>query len=132
VEFTTTILGRRWRIVACDKLVETYGFDGMCDPPGSPRKAIRYDPSMEFWRTMDALGHEAHHAAFPSTDHDDLNQFHTDVTRIQRKVTESRWVILTREEYDSLMEKANASVDGSRNGTAAEASERRDGLDCDF
>lgn len=104
--FKTKILGRLWRIVSAPGMYERYGTYGDCDPPSSKGKAIRYDPGQTFWELMDTIGHECHHAAFPSTDHGDLATFHKDVARIQRRVAESIFTIEIRrkeaaDEHDS-------------------------------
>ena len=102
MEFKATILRRRWRIIEAEGMRDRYAVDGDCDDPRTPNKAIRFDPSMGFWDTLETLAHEAHHAALPSTDHDDLTQFHRDIRRIQETATAARFVILTRAEYEQL------------------------------
>lgn len=118
-EIKATILRRKWRIVPAPGLGEIYGNDGECDPPRAKNKAIRYDPGIGFWDLMETIGHEAHHAALPSTDHDDLTDFHHDIRRIQEAVAEQRWVILEREEYEQLLkrsETAYGNLDTARDG----------------
>lgn len=123
-EFRATILGLRYRFVAAEGLIDRYGSQGECEPRTAKNKTIRYDPSLDFWKTMDVLGHEAHHAAFPTTSEEAVDRFHCDLVKIQRRVADGRWVVLTQGEYDKLMERADGRVDNARDDAAAGAEER--------
>jgi hypothetical protein len=117
-EFTATILGHRYRIVACEGLADRYGSYGECDPHRTRRKTIRYDTDLSFWETLETLGHESHHAAFPHTEEDAVNRFYVELARIQRRACAGRWAVLTQDEYQHLLERADGRMDSAGDGAA--------------
>ena len=96
-EFTTNILGKRWRIVPADGLKDRYGVDGDCDPPGARRKSVRYEPTLGLWDLVETVSHECHHAAFPSTSEEDVTQYNRDLRRVLERVLTQRFDITPKE-----------------------------------
>ena len=81
-EFKAKLLGKIWRIVPAEGLLDRYGVHGDCDSPGAKRKSIRYEPTLSLFDKIETICHECHHAAFPSTSEETVTEYNRDLRRI--------------------------------------------------